>query len=76
MLSGPVAAVDSESNLHAFRIGGAPRAASVGFRNLSPVRVGNVLVAASNVSAVAPGIRSHHGAPPGLRHRRFAPESA
>jgi hypothetical protein len=73
---GPLVAVDSESILRTFRFGGTPRAASVGFKELSLALVGNLAVAASAAStgsACAPG---DCDAPPGLRHRRFAPELA
>jgi hypothetical protein len=70
---GPLVAADRESILRTFRFGGTPRAASVGFEELSLALVGNLVLAASAGSAWARGDRA---APPGLRHRRFAPELA
>ena len=73
---GLLAAADSESILRTFRFGGASRAVSVGFMVMSPVRVGNGVVAAGDASPRAPRDFSDDDAPPGVRQRRFAPESA
>jgi hypothetical protein len=76
LVVGPGVAADSESNLRTFRFSGAPCVASVGFGDLSPALVGNVVVAATSASANPPCVRSDYSVPPGLRHRRSASESA
>jgi sorbitol-specific phosphotransferase system component IIA len=73
---GPLVAADSESILRTFRSGGTPRAASVGFNELSLALVGNLAVALSAALAGSACTTSVCDAPPGLRHRRFAPELA
>jgi len=69
-------AADSESNLRIFRSSGASRVAPAGLSALSPVPVGNVVVAASDAAACSPRESSDRNAPPGSRHRRAAPERA
>jgi hypothetical protein len=76
LVVGPWVAADSESNLRTFRVGGASCTASAGFRSVNPALVGNVLVAARAASAHSPCAFDDNDAPPGLRHRRCAPELA
>jgi hypothetical protein len=76
LVVGPCVAADSESNLRTFRFSGAACAALFGFDTLSPALVGNVVVAATSALANPPCVRSDCSAPPGLRHRRSASESA
>ncbi len=76
LVVGPLVAADSESNLRTFRFSGAPRAASVGFSQLSLALVGNLAAAVSAAPAGSPCASSDNNAPPGLRHRRCAPELA
>lgn len=73
---GPVVAADSESNLRTYRSTGASRAAFAGLSTLSPALVGNLMVAPSDAAACSPRDRGDCSAPPGLRHRRIAPELA
>ena len=73
---GPLVAADSESNLRTFRFGGAPCAASVGFDQMNPALVGNLVVAVRAALACSPRALSDNDAPPGLRLRRCAPEPA
>jgi hypothetical protein len=73
---GPLVAADRESILRTFRFGGTPRAASVGFKQLSLALVGNLAVVASAASAGSARSPGACDAPPGLRHRRVAPELA
>ena len=69
---GPVVAADSESILRIFCFVGASCAASVAPRGLTLARFGKRVKALS----IAAGLFSDSDAPPGLRHRRLAPESA
>jgi hypothetical protein len=73
---GPLVAADRESILRTFRFGGTPRAASVGFKELSLALFGNLVLAASAASAGSAWAPGDCDAPPGPRHRRFAPELA
>ncbi len=73
---GPLVAADSESNLRTFRFVGAPRAASARFPSVNRALVGNVVVAVSPASALPTCGFGDNDAPPGLRHRRHAPEFA
>lgn len=73
---GPWVAADSESILRTFRFVGASCAASVAPRDLTLARPGKRVFVMTAVSAASPGAFSDNDAPPGLRHRRFAPELA
>jgi len=70
---GPWVAADSESILRTFRFVGAPCAASVAPRGLTLVPPDRRV---SVMTAVSSDAFSDNDAPPGLRHRRLAPESA
>jgi len=73
---GPWVAADSESILRTFRFVGAACAASVAPRDLTLVRPGQRVFVMPAVSAVSSDAFSDNDAPPGLRHRRLAPELA
>ena len=73
---GPCVAADSESILRTFRFVGASRAASVAPRGLTLARPGQRVSFVTAVPAAMVDALSDNDAPPGLRHRRFAPESA
>ena len=73
---GPVVAADSESILRTFRFVGASCAASVAPRDPTLARMGRRVSIVTAVSASSPDAFSDNDAPPGLRHRRLAPESA
>jgi hypothetical protein len=69
-------AADSESILRTFRFIGASCAASVAQSDLTLARPGERAFVTSAMSAAAADAFSDIDAPPGLRHRRFAPEPA
>jgi hypothetical protein len=73
---GPWVAADSESILRTFRFVGASCAASVAPRDLTLARPGERVSFMTAVPAAMADAFSDNDAPPGLRHRRFAPESA
>jgi hypothetical protein len=75
LVVGPLVAADSESILRTFRIVGAMCAASAGSSEssgLTPARFGR----RSTSLPLAAAAVGDHDAPPGLRHRRIAPELA
>lgn len=75
-LVGPWVAADSESILRTFRFVGAVCAASVAPRDLTLARPGERVSFMTAVPAAMSDAFSDNDAPPGLRHRRLAPESA
>ena len=73
---GPWVAADSESILRTFRFVGASCAASAASRDLTLALAGERVSFMTAVPAAMADVFSDNDAPPGLRHRRFAPESA
>ncbi len=77
---GPLVAADSESNLRILRTVGASRAASLQPSGSSLGLVGGLSAVAPNAAMHSPRASSEKfgddAAPPGLRHRRPAPELA
>jgi len=77
---GPLVAADSESNLHPLRTVGASSAAPLQPSGPSFGLVDGLVAAVSNVAMHSPRAFSEKfgdaAAPPGLRHRRRAPELA